>query len=112
MAWSWLTEHASPADAARQRQYVDFAQRNGWGYVLMLFSMAVFWGLLITGLVLLFRVDGRQQTVTPEQVLAQRFVLTCIRVEVADPKGFARRAGCNTRYRKSLRASSSSTTRR
>jgi putative membrane protein len=46
---------------------------SGWGYVLMLLSMAVFWGLLITGLVLLFRVDGRQQTVTPEQVLAQRF---------------------------------------
>ena len=46
---------------------------SGWGHVLMLLSMAVFWGLLITGLVLLFRVDGRQQTVTPEQVLAQRF---------------------------------------
>ena len=43
---------------------------SGWGYVLMLLSMAVFWGLLITGLVLLFRVDGRQQIVTPEQVLA------------------------------------------
>ncbi len=35
VAWSWLTEHASPADAARQRQYVDFAQRNGWSYVLI-----------------------------------------------------------------------------
>ena len=46
---------------------------GGWGYTLMLLSMAVFWGLLITGLVLLFRVDGRQQTVTPEQVLAQRY---------------------------------------
>ncbi|MEV4415751.1 glycoside hydrolase family 97 catalytic domain-containing protein [Catellatospora sp. NPDC049609] len=35
VAWSWLTEHASPGDAARQRQYVDFAQRNGWSYVLI-----------------------------------------------------------------------------
>ncbi|WP_326999728.1 ricin-type beta-trefoil lectin domain protein [Dactylosporangium sp. NBC_01737] len=35
VAWSWLTEHASPSDAARQRQYIDFAQRNGWGYVLI-----------------------------------------------------------------------------
>ncbi len=34
-AWSWLTEHSSPADPARQRQYIDFAQRNGWGYVLI-----------------------------------------------------------------------------
>jgi alpha-glucosidase len=35
VAWSWLTEHSSPSDAARQRQYIDFAQRNGWGYVLI-----------------------------------------------------------------------------
>lgn len=46
---------------------------SGWGYTLMLLSMAVFWGMLITGLVMLFRVDGRQQTATPEQVLAQRY---------------------------------------
>ncbi len=35
VAWSWLTEHSSPGDPARQRQYIDFAQRNGWGYVLI-----------------------------------------------------------------------------
>jgi hypothetical protein len=35
VTWSWLTEHASPADAGRQRQYIDFAARNGWGYVLI-----------------------------------------------------------------------------
>ncbi|GIH08291.1 hypothetical protein Rhe02_63580 [Rhizocola hellebori] len=35
VAWSWLTEHSSPSDPARQRQYIDFAQRNGWGYVLI-----------------------------------------------------------------------------
>jgi hypothetical protein len=35
VAWSWLTEHASPADPARQRQYIDFAARNGWGYMLI-----------------------------------------------------------------------------
>lgn len=35
VAWSWLTEHSSPSNEARQRQYVDFAARNGWGYVLI-----------------------------------------------------------------------------
>ncbi len=35
VAWSWLTEHSSPSDANRQRQYIDFAARNGWGYVLI-----------------------------------------------------------------------------
>ncbi|MFC8455176.1 glycoside hydrolase family 97 catalytic domain-containing protein [Kitasatospora sp. NPDC057223] len=35
VAWSWLTEHSSPGDPARQREYIDFAQHNGWGYVLV-----------------------------------------------------------------------------
>ncbi|WP_306206839.1 glycoside hydrolase family 97 protein [Actinoplanes sp. RD1] len=35
VAWSWLTEPDSPADPARQRQYVDFAARHGWPYVLV-----------------------------------------------------------------------------
>jgi alpha-glucosidase len=35
VAWSWLTEHASPSSESRQRQYIDFAARNGWGYVLI-----------------------------------------------------------------------------
>ena len=34
-AWSWLSEHSSPADPVRQRQYIDFAARNGWPYVLI-----------------------------------------------------------------------------
>ncbi|MGQ4488636.1 glycoside hydrolase family 97 catalytic domain-containing protein [Streptomyces sp. SAS_281] len=34
-AWSWLTEHSSPSDPARQRKYIDFAQHHGWGYVLV-----------------------------------------------------------------------------
>ncbi|MFG3133205.1 RICIN domain-containing protein [Streptomyces tendae] len=34
-AWSWLTEHSSPSDPARQRDYIDFAQRHGWDYVLV-----------------------------------------------------------------------------
>ncbi len=34
-AWSWLSEHSSPADPARQRRYIDFAARNGWPYVLI-----------------------------------------------------------------------------
>ncbi|MET9227916.1 glycoside hydrolase family 97 catalytic domain-containing protein [Lentzea sp. NPDC003310] len=35
VAWSWLSEHASPGDFARQKQYVDFAARNGWEYTLV-----------------------------------------------------------------------------
>jgi alpha-glucosidase len=35
VAWSWLSEHDSPRDEARQRQYVDFAARNGWPYILI-----------------------------------------------------------------------------
>ncbi|MEU4220437.1 glycoside hydrolase family 97 catalytic domain-containing protein [Actinoplanes sp. NPDC026623] len=35
VAWSWLTEHSSPSNESRQRQYIDFAARNGWGYVLI-----------------------------------------------------------------------------
>jgi hypothetical protein len=35
VTWSWLTEHASPSSESRQRQYIDFAATNGWGYVLI-----------------------------------------------------------------------------
>ncbi|WP_426502668.1 glycoside hydrolase family 97 catalytic domain-containing protein [Dactylosporangium sp. McL0621] len=35
VSWSWLTEHASPSDQNRQRQYIDFAARNGWSAVLI-----------------------------------------------------------------------------
>ncbi|WP_078894836.1 glycoside hydrolase family 97 catalytic domain-containing protein [Streptomyces sp. NRRL S-1022] len=35
VAWSWLSEHSSPSSEARQKQYIDFAQRHGWGYVLI-----------------------------------------------------------------------------
>jgi alpha-glucosidase len=35
VAWSWLSEHSSPRDFERQRQYVDFAARNGWPYSLV-----------------------------------------------------------------------------
>ncbi|WP_191304082.1 glycoside hydrolase family 97 catalytic domain-containing protein [Lentzea cavernae] len=35
VAWSWLSEHSSPGDFARQKQYVDFAARNGWQYSLV-----------------------------------------------------------------------------
>lgn len=35
VAWSWLTEPGSPSSASRQRQYIDFAARNGWPYVLI-----------------------------------------------------------------------------
>lgn len=35
VAWSWLSEHDSPSNAARQRAYVDFAARNGIPYVLV-----------------------------------------------------------------------------
>lgn len=35
VAWSWLSEHGSPSSEARQKGYVDFAQRHGWPYVLV-----------------------------------------------------------------------------
>lgn len=35
VAWSWLSEHDSPADPVRQKQYADFAARNGWPYLLI-----------------------------------------------------------------------------
>ncbi|MEV4315242.1 glycoside hydrolase family 97 catalytic domain-containing protein [Actinocrispum sp. NPDC049592] len=35
VAWSWLSEHSSPSDFNRQKDYVDFAARNGWPYVLV-----------------------------------------------------------------------------
>ncbi|WP_158846006.1 glycoside hydrolase family 97 catalytic domain-containing protein [Saccharothrix deserti] len=35
VAWSWLSEHSSPGNFERQKQYVDFAARNGWQYVLV-----------------------------------------------------------------------------
>jgi hypothetical protein len=35
VAWSWLSEHSSPGDPVRQMQYIDFAARNGWPYVLI-----------------------------------------------------------------------------
>lgn len=35
VAWSWLSEHSSPGDFQRQKQYVDFAARNGWQYTLV-----------------------------------------------------------------------------
>jgi hypothetical protein len=35
VAWSWMAEHDSPKDPNRQKQYVDFAARNGWKYVLI-----------------------------------------------------------------------------
>jgi hypothetical protein len=35
VAWSWLSEHSSPGDPVRQQQYIDFAARNGWPYVLI-----------------------------------------------------------------------------
>ncbi|MEA5365155.1 glycoside hydrolase family 97 catalytic domain-containing protein [Amycolatopsis sp., V23-08] len=35
VAWSWLSEHDSPGDPVRQKQYADFAARNGWPYLLI-----------------------------------------------------------------------------
>jgi len=35
VAWSWWSDSGSPASLARQRQYVDFAARMGWEYVLV-----------------------------------------------------------------------------
>jgi putative membrane protein len=52
---------------------------SGWGWALMGLSTAVFWGLVITGIVLLVRYVGRssqQSRPTPptaEELLAARF---------------------------------------
>lgn len=35
VAWSWLSEHQSPSDFERQKDFVDFAARNGWSAVLV-----------------------------------------------------------------------------
>ena len=35
VAWSWLSEHSSPSDFQRQKDFVDFAARNGWSAVLV-----------------------------------------------------------------------------
>jgi alpha-glucosidase len=35
VAWSWWSDSASPASLDRQRQYVDYAARMGWEYVLV-----------------------------------------------------------------------------
>ena len=45
---------------------------GGWGYALMIVSMAAFWGLLITGFVMLTRSDDRSEP-APEDLLARRF---------------------------------------
>jgi len=34
-AWSWWSDSSSPASLERQKQYVDFAARAGWEYVLV-----------------------------------------------------------------------------
>jgi putative membrane protein len=46
-----------------------------WGWVLMTLTMLGFWGLLIWGIVALFRRpgDGRHEPPEPERILAERF---------------------------------------
>ncbi len=54
---------------------------DGWGYVLMVLMMVLFWGLLITGIVLVVRYlggDRRQPAppsdgTDPKRLLAERF---------------------------------------
>jgi alpha-glucosidase len=35
VAWSWLSDHGSPSDFERQKEFVDFAARNNWYAVLV-----------------------------------------------------------------------------
>ena len=35
VAWSWLSEHSSPSNFERQKEFVDFAARNNWYAVLV-----------------------------------------------------------------------------
>lgn len=54
---------------------------SSWAWVLMTFGMVAFWGLLITGIVMLARYGGSgtpdahmaSAERTPEQLLAERF---------------------------------------
>jgi putative membrane protein len=54
---------------------------SGWGYAVMALSMALFWGLVITGVVLLVRWVGWDRRTPPpsshaddpRRILAQRF---------------------------------------
>jgi putative membrane protein len=53
---------------------------SGWGWAAMSVSMVLFWALIITAAVLLFRAYGRSQdhprgpaSPVPEQILAERF---------------------------------------
>ncbi|NJC72442.1 hypothetical protein HC031_22375 [Planosporangium thailandense] len=51
---------------------------GGWGYLFMIVSSLLFWGLLITGIVVLVRhVGGSRSTgvtaARPEQILAERY---------------------------------------
>ena len=50
---------------------------SGWGWFAMSLSTVVFWGLVITAIVLLVRYlhpgPSSQETKTPEQMLAERF---------------------------------------
>jgi putative membrane protein len=55
---------------------------SGWGYVLMIANMVLFWGLIIGGVVMLVRYLGRPgrqdttggtQQAAPERILAERF---------------------------------------
>lgn len=54
---------------------------GGWGYTLMIASMAAFWGLLITGFVMLTRSDDRSEP-APEHLLGQQFA----RGEIDEPE--------------------------
>jgi putative membrane protein len=48
-----------------------------WGWLLMMLSMVAFWGLIVWGIVALFRGSGwtrpRPDRRDPEQILAERF---------------------------------------
>jgi putative membrane protein len=72
---------------------------SGWGWFAMSVSMVLFWALLITAAVLLFRALGRSHehththtptpaTPTPEQILGERFA----RGEI-DEEEYRRRLG-------------------
>jgi putative membrane protein len=53
---------------------------GGWGYVFMALSLLLFWGLVITGIVVLVRrfggstlTRGQSSSANPEQILAERY---------------------------------------
>ncbi|HEX7747012.1 MAG TPA: SHOCT domain-containing protein [Micromonosporaceae bacterium] len=70
---------ASPGGKGVIMHWHDDHGMGGWGYVLMALNILLFWGLVITGVILLIRYLGRRESRSrgdapaAERILAERF---------------------------------------